>query len=535
MRIRDLRNPSDTIDESDLCIIGSGPAGMAIAQHFAGGRRRVLIVESGDREQRPEIQAQNEVESVGAPRQPDQALVRTRIFGGTSHVWTGRCAELDGLDYEERPWVPLSGWPITRSELGPFLLRAAEQLGLAPLPYDAALSARLGALPRQWAPLSDQVEPCAWQFSQDRNDPTQSFRSAHSLDNHPSDNVDLLLNATVTRLNLDPDGRRVESIEVASLTGRRHTLRARVFVLCAGAIETPRLLLASRSVVPEGVGNRHDLVGRYLMDHPRCRLGHFEPKTAGPMLLRFGQQRLAGSHGVRQFLPGLRISPILQRDEGLLNCAAWVRQDHAEDDPWDALRRLRQSGRGLLSRRRDLEAVIFQPRLLARQLRRRVLAAQPVVHKVARLDLMCDVEQMPDPASRLTLSERRDALGVPLARIDWRIGDCERRTLRRFGRVAAEAFARMGFRAPHLSEAVRSGRFDAGDLIDVAHPSGTARMASDPTRGVVDANCQVHGVDRLYIAGAAVFPTNGHVNPTLTIVALSLRLASWLEQFAAWA
>jgi choline dehydrogenase-like flavoprotein len=534
VRIRDLRNASDAIDETDLCVVGSGPAGLAIAQHFAGGTRRVLIVESGDREERPEIRALDEVESVGAPRQSDQALVRTRILGGTSHVWTGRCAELDASDYEARPWVPLSGWPLTRGELAPFLLVAAERLGLTPLHYDAALSARLGAMPRQWAPLADQVEPCAWQFSQDPRDHTQPFRSAHGLERLPSDNIDLLLNATVTQLNLDPDGRRLESIEVASLTGRRQTLRARAFVLCAGAIETPRLLLASRGVVPEGVGNRHDLVGRYLMDHPRCRLGHFEPNTAGPMLLRFGQQRLVGSSGPRQFLPGLRISPVLQRDEELLNCAAWVRQDHAEDDPWDALRRLRQSGHGLLSRRRDLEAVVFQPRLLVRQLRRRVLSAQPVVHKVAHLDLMCDVEQMPDPASRLTLSDRRDALGVPLARIDWRIGDCERRTIRRFGQVAAESFARMGFRAPLLSEAVRSGDFDASDLIDVAHPSGTTRMASDPTRGVVDEHCQVHGIERLYIAGGAVFPTNGHVNPTLTIVALALRLAAWLEASAAW-
>jgi choline dehydrogenase-like flavoprotein len=178
---------------------------------------------------------------------------------------------------------------------------------------------------------------------------------------------------------------------------------------------------------------------------------------------------------------------------------------------------------------RDLYAIGRQPQLTARQLRRRFIQRRPVVHKIDGLDLVCDVEQSPDQSSRITLSDARDALGMPLARIDWRIGELERRTVQRFAQLAVQTFERMGMPAPRLRDPVRTGQFSADDFIDVAHPSGTTRMASDPKRGVVDEHCQVHGVERLYVAGTSVFPANGHVNPTLTLVALAIRLADRIK------
>jgi choline dehydrogenase-like flavoprotein len=526
MEFQDFRRTSEQLFETDLCIVGTGPAGVALAQEFIGSSLRVLLVESGDLSETPTTSALNQIESVGAPRQLDQALVRTRVFGGTSHVWSGRCATLDAIDFEERAWLPYSGWPIDRQALMPYFHRAADNLGLGRVDYDDKLDARLEALASGTAPDPELLKLFCWQFSVDDADASSAWRCARSFGAREAKNVRVLLNATATHINTDLNGTRLDTLEVSSLGGKRALIRPRVLVLCAGGLEIPRLLLASNRIVPHGVGNRHDLVGRFLMDHPRCTLGHFELETSLPIQKGLAFHRISEAGRTRVFLRGLALSAALQRKEGLLNCAAWARDHTAPDDPWTALKRLARL-EGKLSA--NLRAIASQPRLAARQLHRRLIEHKHVIPKIDRLELVCDVEQAPDPASRLTLSNRSDALGVPVARVDWRIGDMEKATLQRFGQVSVQAFQRMGLPAPILTDSIRSGQFAASDFIDVAHPSGAARMSSNPRTGVVDANCQVHEVDRLYAVGSAVFPTNGHANPTLTIVALAIRLADLLK------
>jgi choline dehydrogenase-like flavoprotein len=529
VRYLDLRSLLDADLECDLCIVGSGPAGATLACEFAGTRTRVLLVESGDREDRPETAALNELENVGAPRQPDQGLVRSRSFGGTAQIWTGRCGVLDPLDFEAREWVPLSGWPFERQTLAGHIMRAADQLGLMRVDYDDLPEDRpeRAALGR----ATPDVTPHTWQFSEDPIAPGVPWRADRALQHAGGDNLQVLLNATAIEIIVDANGSRAESIEVASLTGKRARIHAQVFVLCAGAIETPRLLLASRRVLPEGVGNRRDVVGRYLTDHPRCVLGQIDPVRGRASLARYGFHRVTRGDQVRLFLRGLTLSPALQRQERLLHSASWLRPVHAEDDPWDALRRVR-SARRRRDQLRAARSIVTQPGLFGGQLRRRLFEGQPALPKADRLDVLCDVEQCPDASSRLTLSSRRDALGVPKPCLDWRVGPLERRTVQRFAQAIELAFTQLGLPTPILTERVRAGRFEPMDFIDAAHPSGTTRMATDPACGVVDANSQVHGIERLFIAGSSVFPTNGHVNPTLTIVALSLRLADWLKRTA---
>lgn len=523
MELRDFRLIPDTKLTADICIVGTGPAGLAIARELSGSGCRVLMIESGDRTPTPEAAALDEIENAGARRQLDQALVRTRAFGGTSWVWNGRCIPLEPSDFEARSWVPRSGWPLEWRELAPYFARAAEQLGLLPVNYDAELDRSLpDSLPPR---ASDEpLRSFCWQYSIDESDPSTASRSARSFERSNPANVTVLVNATATELRLDASGARPESLQLRSLSGKRGQVRAPVFVLCTGGIETPRLLLASRGVVPQGVGNQHDLVGRYLLDHPRCTLAEI-PLPEGQRVRRaFMMQRRDGDGRARLYVRGLALSDDIKRRERLTSCAAWVSEVHAPDDPWTALKRLTGRADARASRLRDVVALARQPLMAAAQIHRKVITGRPVVHKVERLDVLCDVEQAPDPASRITLAERCDALGMPLARVAWRIGALERRTVQRFGELLVDAFRRMNLPEPRVRRELGEDAF-----IDVAHPAGTTRMASDPHHGVVDHACAVHGVEGLFIASTSVFPTNGHANPTLTLVALALRLADHIK------
>ena len=123
----------------DRCIVGSGPAGISIAAEFAKTNVNVLVLESGGVDDEQDTQRLYEIESAGAPRVMDQQDLRRRILGGSSHIWTGRCAPFDALDFESRPWISNSGWPLSRANLDPYLERAAANLGLAPQIYDESL------------------------------------------------------------------------------------------------------------------------------------------------------------------------------------------------------------------------------------------------------------------------------------------------------------------------------------------------------------------------------------------------------------
>lgn len=101
--------------------------------------------------------------------------------------------------------------------------------------------------------------------------------------------------------------------------------------------------------------------------------------------------------------------------------------------------------------------------------------------------------------------------------------------MRRITELMVEQLSRMGLEPPVLEDWVRDGAMFPQTFRDVAHPTGTTRMADDPACGVVDAQCQVHGVNGLFIGGSSVFPTAGHANPTQMIVALALRLADTLK------
>ena len=517
------------MDECDLCIVGSGPAGSTIARELSGTGLRVTLLESGGFSRHPDADALNAVENAGHPRVADQWAVRNRIVGGSSHTWGGRCAPLDAIDFRRRRWLPGSGWPFGIDHLAPYLERSAPYLGLAVGDgfSDERFWTVAGYKKPRFVPRSPDLLPFFWQFSRDDDGsyPFEYMRVGRRLADRIGSNVTLVTGATVLRVIPTRSGRGVASVDFVGPDGRRHSLSTPCAVLCAGGIENARLLLASDTVAPRGLGNERDLVGRYFADHLRGPVGSFALAGSSALQKCFGRYNARGN----VFRAGLRLSPEVQEAEGLLNCAAWLGETLASDDPWNALRRI-VGGRPKLPG--DALVAAANAGLFVRGLKDYVVERNGVPRKLDALTLDCMCEQRPDRDSRVTLSDQVDRFGMRLPRTEWRVHADESRTVRRMAALAADEFARLGLPPLMVDDWVRDGADYPAAFRDVAHPSGTTRMSDDPATGVVDAQCRVHGVDGLHVAGGSVFPTAGHCNPTQTIVALALRLADRLKQRA---
>jgi choline dehydrogenase-like flavoprotein len=532
MKTTDLRTlPEHATISADICIVGSGPAGLTLATELDGSGLKVLVLESGDLERNAWAESMNEIVSVGVPRVLDTGEVRNRVLGGTSATWGGRVTMLSDVDFRKRDWVPGSGWPITRESLTPYYRRAAEHLRMSIDDPNDALHVLAAYVP---PPDSDALLPYLWGYSMHDSLRPDFLRFGPRALRLPLRDVECFVNATVTHIDTDEAGSTVQRLEVKGPDRRSRWIGAPHVVLCAGGLENARLLLASNRIVPSGVGNSNDLVGRYLMDHPRGPVAWFpsgkeEPaqRLLGDLIVKASEVPAGSlSRGGRRrtlLTPGYALSPRLQETEGLLNCALFLTPQLAEDDPLSALLAIA----GASDPAANLRHVMAHPRLVAESVRRMLRGRYPA-RRLSGLYAQCIVEQSPNAESRVTLADRTDILGVPLARIDWRTGEQEARSVRRMTMLFVEEMRRLGL-TPPVPLAMITDEQSEFFLPDVAHPSGTTRMSDDPAYGVVDANCAVHGVDGLHIVGSSVFPTNGHANPTYTVVALAVRLADNLK------
>jgi choline dehydrogenase-like flavoprotein len=440
--------------------------------------------------------------------------------------------------------------------LSPYLDRAADVLNLGPNCYDDRLWELIGITPPQPQLDPSLLKSFFWQFAQSRIDKLDLMRFGPEFLTSDVPNVSVLFNATVTRIDTNAVGSAFEKLEVSTIDGVRSLVRARAAVLAASGIENPRLLLVSNNDHPNGLGNQHDIVGRFLMDHPSARIGRFKADDYHSVVERFGFYGVNHGGSAHMYMHGLVPSRELQAREQLLHSAVYTMEERALDDPWDALKRLlrAKSDRPLA----DLLAVASSPTLLAKGVGRRMLQSAVVPQKIKKVALDVIIknfpnfavrefqsrglphklkglfidgisEQRPDPESRITLSTQCDALGVPMARVNWRIDIDSRRSLIRLGQLLASEMPRVGLPAPLLEDWVANDRPQDSVIIDMGHIIGTTRMSNDPRLGVVNSDCQVHGVMGLYVAGASVFPTSGHANPTLMILSLAIRLADKIK------
>jgi len=532
---RQLEDGSHTA--SEVCIVGAGPAGLAIALELAGGPWRVCLVESGGLAADAWTEDLTRLGADGDFFPPENA--RRRQLGGTANVWDvrvtrdgGACrfVPLDEVDFETRAGVPHSGWPLSYRDLAPFYARALRRCGVdgASFRLEDCVAPGFTALPLDGARVVTSIE---------RFGPADVFtrHARETLERAP--NLTVMLHATALALDAPADGGAVTRVQVACAGGRRHTIGAALFVLAAGGIENPRLLLLSTASRPAGLGNRHDLVGRFFMDHHNVRAGFLVP--ADRRLLEatalYDLRQVRGA----PVMAKLRVAEGLRREARLLNAAARLEPGRVPH-----LMRTRRS----FARRSDLsraalagvlarDVVADVPGLAAGALRalaprsaRGLYGWSELRAKRWRFDgfyVELQVEHGPDPENRVRLGGEQDALGLPRAAVHWRWTTLDLDSLQRTQRILAEECARAGVGRLVLPPS------DAPPVTTAAggihHHMGTTRMHDDERSGVVDADCRVHGVRNLFVAGSSVFPTGGYANPTLTIVALAIRLAEHLK------
>ena len=520
-------SPRDFV--ADVCIVGAGAAGISMALNFAQTPFSVCLVESGGLRFEPDTQALYEGPTAGLPWFCKLHDCRLRRFGGTtSGDWGGGCTPLDDLDFATRPWVPFAEWPISKDEIRPYYERARDAFSLSAAPFeDREL---LEQVLTQLLPDPVNFDPAVLVSRYYLKSPVHFGIDHRNL--HREKNITLLLHANAVNLQLGANAKALEKLDIRALSGHTGTVRARAFILACGGIETPRLLLASNAVEPGGIGNRYDLVGRYFMDHPSGSCGTVVTNQPQRLVDAYDHSY----HWDRRLpiYPTLCLSEKTQEQARLLN--ARCRLVSCEAEPVAA---------GVLAMR-ELLAQVKQRRMkgadVFRQLRRigadlghvttatrRRLRGQSAT--AMRLDLEGVFEQAPNPDSRIMLSDELDPLGQRRAKLDWRFTDLDWRTFRGLAEHFDAQLRHLGLGRLQMAEWLLSKRPELNSQVrGVAHHLGTTRMSNDPRCGVVDRNCQVYGVDNLFINSGSVMPTGGFSGPTFTIVALGKRLADHLKE-----
>ncbi len=450
---------------------------------------------------------------------------RLRFLGGATNHWAGRCRPLDELDFEARPWVPLSGWPLTKAELEPYYRQAQTicQLGAFDYAPDRWLDPGQTVLPFDPAKVMSRV----WQYS-----PPTRFGEVYRAELEAAAHIDVLLHANVVDIEANDAGSEVRRLQVATLEGKRLTVGARAYVLACGGLENPRLLLAANRQVKVGLGNQRDMVGRCFMEHPHCNAAR--ALVVAPAVLSFYTYGQGGGHGQGIPVVGcLNQSPERQRARQLLNFDSLFTVDDIGDSGFAALRRV-WSAAGHGQWPEHLSADLWQALtdiddtaagLAGRLGLRRYHPAD------ASFRMWCSGEAAPNPDSRVRLSDQLDALGMPRIALDWRLTEQDKRSLLAGHQAVAEELGRTGLGRLQIAEWLTEADDSWPPTLEGGyHHLGTTRMSVDPSQGVVDPSSRVHGIANLYVAGSSVFPTSGSANPTLTIVAMTLRLAAHLRE-----
>src|SRR5580658_465700 len=528
----------------DVCVVGSGAAGITTARELALAGVSVLLIEAGGEKQRPEQVDLYRGKSKSTNHGPLH-LYRQRRLGGTTVVWGGRSAPYETIDLENRSYVPQSGWPISENDLNSAYIKAHEYLDLGAFSYSAEESFPASAqFPVSCGPavVVDKI----FRFSLPTNfwSKYQSVFSSHK-------NADVIVNGSCTEVVTNPKGDRVACLRVMSSSDHQFTVRAKTYVLAMGGLEVTLLLLASASVHKSGIGNSHDLLGRFYISHLTGNAGtiHFN-RGYGEYFRKY-----VVSEGV-YCKRLMRLTHDAQRRNGLLNLA--VTATHMEfHDPSHrsgVLSSVYLAKRYLLGRippefSRELSDseyhhllkhatnVIFSPLEMLSfaytWTRRRLLASRKlpsveICNDQGIYTLHFDAEQSPNFDSRVTLNDERDELGTPRLVVDWRMnrGDAESvsRSLELISRdLESAGVAKLNVK-PDLANDVYAHN-GVG-----SHHIGTTRMGRSPSTAVVDSECRVFGIPNLYIASSSVFPTSSYVNPTFQIVAIAIRIAAHIAR-----
>ena len=542
--------------QADICVIGAGPAGVTLAREFIGTKTHVCLLESGGINQDLDIQDLSYGDNVGEEFLPLKDI-RNRQFGGNSNIWAiklgrkedrqwelgVRYAPLDDIDFKQRDWVPYSGWPIRYEELIPYYEKAQEVAHSGSFAYNPEPWSNAQAKPFNFA--ENTFTSKVFQFGE-----RTVFYQNYLAELGAASNVDIYLYATAVELEIPQGNKVVQRVRVSNLAGKSYWIEAKTFVLATGGIENARLMLASNHHQPCGVGNENDLVGRFFMDHPILDIGRLLPgdKGAFAQAAFYDLRRVKGSlvmghitltkeaMAEQELLNNAVV--LLPRPTGRQTQAVLALKDLAENgylkhptpQHWPAIaQKLLKVAGGLGYVARVVYDAKKYDQSLLHGLGRGGWSESPQIYdRFKSYEVLLVTEQAPDPNNRVQLGRKIDSLGMPRVELDWRWGRFNRDNAKRTQDLFAAAAEKSGL--GRFVSNFGDGELTMPGAAGIAHHMGTTRMSSDPNLGVVNENCQVHSAPNLYVASSSVFPTSGYANPTLTILALTLRLADHLKE-----
>jgi choline dehydrogenase-like flavoprotein len=537
-----VRSPDD-MDSADICIVGAGAAGITLACELDGSGLKVIVLEAGGL--KPVGAEVDSYQGVATAPHPDPTQFRRMAFGGTTSLWGGRCIPLDPLDFKRRPYVSYSGWPILYEEVAKHYPRALDYCDAGRFEFTATGSLQaptptIEGFDGRGEVVTDLIERYSLP-----TDFGKKFRDQLTQ----SRDVTVLLQARCTRLQKAEGADVIEFVEYVDKTGKVRRLSARTVVLASGGIEVPRLLMHSDRD-GRGLGNQHDLLGRFYSCHFETVYGRliangasvafgFEKTSDGIYCRRrvqFSEEFMA-----RHELPnmvfrlhfpdysdpmhGSSVMSAIYLAKTLLPAEyrTILRHNKRAEGSQGNLAHLRNIFTGLPQLLEFAGDWIFRIKLARRRLPYTLV---PNADGSYPLEFNC--EQTPEPTNRITLTHDCDQQGIRRVHVNWRLCDTDIDSACRGFRLLRESInGRSRSRLEFDDEKLRQDIAQSAPL--GGHHLGTARMGHSARDGVVDKDCGVFGIQNLFIASSAVFPTSGYANPTLTIVALALRLAEHLK------
>lgn len=496
---------NDSLIEGDICIVGAGAAGISMALEWINTPYKVILLEGGGFDYDEKVQELYAGKTTGQRYFPLKAI-RLHYFGGTTGHWAGYCSTLDHIDFIKRDWVPHSGWPISRTDLDPFYARAHPYIELGPYEYNINYWQKKdpASVP---LPLDENaVWSKMWQFS-----PPTRFGEKYKDAVVKAKNIHLYTYANVVNIAANEHVSSIKEVTVKNYAGRQHRVKAKYFIVACCSIQNARLLLASNQQARKGLGNDNDLVGRYFMEHVEIKSAELwldRPSTAKMYLMDFGITKARAE---------LAISEAKQVEYKILNgTASFAPLDLAKHEPafidiWNEDKEEREKKMQEFSKN-EKKAIKTEG--------------------YRSFQLFTRMEQAPNPASRVMLDTEKDSLGVPRAILHWELTPFEKRSLRKIYEIIGREVGRAGIGRVRLMDYLRDENDNSWPSFTGGgwHHMGTTRMSDDPKQGVTDANCKVHGISNLFMAGASNFVTAGAPNPTLSLLALTLRLSDHIKK-----
>jgi choline dehydrogenase-like flavoprotein len=511
----DFRQQTDVKElRATICVVGSGPAGAIVAVELARAGIEVLVVEAGSKAPDHDSDTLDRLEVSGST---DLRFNHARQLGGATNLWAGRLAPFEAIDFQKRDWVEGSGWPFPQKEIEPYYRKVGGVLGIPGAEYFASRrtpghnflsSSTIETKPFQWAKkpflAGDYIESAMKQFP----------------------NLKLVLNAPVVRLVESDNTQTVEAAEFVLPGGATGQIHARYFVLAAGGLETPRLLLNSTTVRESGIGNDHDVVGRYLSTHPKANMASLIlNKAVSTNHALFTDEHVTG--GLLRY--GIGLSADTQKQHRLLNHYVQLLPflEYQANTLFEKIKGSGTMDSPLIDRTPLIRGIVPGFGLMVFEVLGRLGRFQ---HRARKFILRAFLDQYPDRNNRLILSSTSDSNGMPKVDVKWVFSERDRASVLDFFKLMDEDVVARGI---GNIEYQKLRETDDWPIIGIhSHFMGATRMGTDPAVSVTNGDCRVHGSHNLFVAGPSLFPVYGYANPVYTIGALSLRLADYLKEIA---